>query len=335
MSDKQQKRQSRIADLTVKYWKKWDYRWNLLSIVAVGAALLENLLVPAQELVNNTVYRYFLVLYGLYLIGIYLYGRFVSFKAHFYAGHFAQLNTVLGILLIAQDLLTEKFARFALPFFVSFAQILDQISEDHQLLWESTESSLGLWLISFIIGTLVGVSLGLAMGRYRQANYWAFPFLKVIGIIPAAAWMPLTMILFPTSYSAEVFLIVFSVWFPVAFMTIGGVQGIPTAYFESAHTLGFSEWRIIRKVVIPGTMPSIFIGMYTALGLSFMTLVISEMMGAKVGLGWYINWAKGTGNYTQVYASIAIMALLFSIIFSLLTTVQEKVLRWRNNSTGI
>ncbi len=168
------------------------------------------------------------------------------------------------------------------------------------------------------------------MGRYRQFNYWAFPYLKVIGIIPAAAWMPLTMVIFPTSYMAEVFLIAFSVWFPVAFMTIGGVQGISKDYFESAKTLGFSEFQIVRKIVIPGALPSIFIGVFTAMGLSFTMLVISEMIGAKVGLGWYINWAKGVGNYTQVYAAIAIMALLFSVIFAVINKVEARLLRWRD-----
>nr|WP_231130183.1 ABC transporter permease subunit [Lactiplantibacillus pentosus] len=228
--------------------------------------------------------------------------------------------------------MTQKFAVLEQPFFVSFAQILDQMRENAALLWASTLSSLGLWLISFVIGTLLGILLGLGMGRYRQFNYWAFPYLKVIGIIPAAAWMPLTMVIFPTSYMAEVFLIAFSVWFPVAFMTIGGVQGISKEYFESARTLGFSEWQIIRKIVLPGALPSIFTGVYTAMGLSFTMLVISEMIGAKVGLGWFINWAKGTGNYTQVYAAIVIMAILFSVLFAVFTKVQDYCLRWRDSS---
>ena len=88
-----------------------------------------------------------------------------------YNGHFAQLNTSLGGLLIVQDLLTEKFAILEQPFFVSFAQILDQMRENAALLWASTVSSLALWLISFIIGTLLGILLGLGMGRYRQFNY--------------------------------------------------------------------------------------------------------------------------------------------------------------------
>lgn len=65
------------------------------------------------------------------------------------------------------------------------------------------------------------------------------------------------------------------------------------------------------------------------MGLSFTMLVISEMIGAKVGLGWFINWAKGTGNYTQVYAAIVIMAILFSVLFALFTKVQDYFLRWR------
>ncbi|AKP67494.1 ABC transporter permease [Companilactobacillus ginsenosidimutans] len=315
-----------------KYWKPWRSSWNIVSLVTIVAAYIENQVVPSQEFVNNGAYKVFLAAYFVYLLVVYALGAVIHGKIRLYSGHFAQLNASLGLLLIIQDLLTEKFAIIKLPFFVSFSQVLDQIQTDHALLWASTWSSLGLWLISFIIGTLIGVVLGLFMGRYRQFNYWSFPFLKVIGIIPAAAWMPLTMVIFPTSYMAEIFLIAFSVWFPVAFMTIGGVQSISVDYFESAKTLGFSESQIIRKVVIPGALPNIFIGIYTAMGLSFTMLVISEMIGAKVGLGWYINWAKGVGNYTQVYAAIVIMAVLFSVIFSLITKIQEYSLRWRQGT---
>ncbi|WP_300560229.1 ABC transporter permease [Companilactobacillus sp.] len=314
------------------YWKSFSQTWNVISLLTVVVAFLENLFVPAQEFVNNRAYTWFLIAYFAYLVIVYGIGTFVHGKIRLYSGHFAQLNASIGILLIVQDLLTEKFAVIKLPFFASFAQILDQMWTDHALLWASTWSSLGLWLISFVIGTVIGVILGLFMGRYRQFNYWAFPYLKVIGIIPAAAWMPLTMVIFPTSYMAEIFLIAFAVWFPVAFMTIGGVQSISSDYFESAKTLGFSESQILRKVVIPGALPNIFIGIYTAMGLSFTMLVISEMIGAKVGLGWYINWAKGVGNYTQVYAAIVIMAILFSVIFSLLNKIQGYVLRWRDQS---
>lgn len=313
-----------------KYWKQWNWGWNIFSILTIIAAFLENKYVKAFEVVDNKPYQIFLAIYLAYLVIVYAYGAIRKKSGlHYYSGHFAQLNSGIGILLIIQDLITEKFAYIELPFFASFAQILSQIVDDRKILWASTLSSLNLWFISFVIGSLIGIILGLLMGRYRQFNYWAFPFSKVIGIIPAAAWMPITMILFPTSYMAEVFLIAFSVWFPVAFMTIGGVQSIPQNYFEAAKTLGFSESQIMRKIVIPGSMPNIFIGLYTGMGLSFTMLVISEMMGAKVGLGWYINWAKGVGNYTQVYAAIVIMALLFSVIFSIVNRLQNYVLRWR------
>lgn len=330
--NKDQTTTGKNESVQTKYWKPWSTGWNVISLVTVVLAYVENTVVPAQEFVSNTTYKYFLIAYFAYLLIVYGIGSFTQGKVRLYSGHFAQLNASIGILLIIQDLLTEKFAIIKLPFFVSFAQILDQIKTDQALLLASTWSSLGLWLISFIIGTLIGIALGLFMGRYRQFNYWAFPYLKVIGIIPAAAWMPLTMVMFPTSYLAGIFLIAFAVWFPVAFMTIGGVQSISTDYFESAKTLGFSEFQILKKVVIPGALPNIFIGIFTAMGLSFTMLVISEMIGAKVGLGWYINWAKGVGNYTQVYAAIVIMAVLFSVIFALLNKFQEYALRWRQKT---
>lgn len=324
--------QRKLYLLKQEYWRGWHPVWNGVNLIVLIIAILENHFIKTEEPVNNTAYQWFLGIYLIYLVIMYGLGAISSGHIHYYAGHFAPLNTSLGILLIIQDLLTEKFQILHLPFFVSFAQILDQMRNDALILWKSTLSSLGLWFFSFVIGTTLGVVLGILMSRYLKFNYWAFPFLKVIGIIPPVALMPIVLVVAPNNFLAEIFLIVFAIWFPVAFMTINGVQGISKSYFESAKTLGFSESRIIRKVVIPGAMPSIFNGIYTSMGLSFTMLVISEMMGAKIGLGWYINYAKSVGNYPQVYAAIVIMAILFSIIFALINRFRMRILNWQTSN---
>ncbi|MFT8319165.1 MAG: ABC transporter permease [Sporolactobacillus sp.] len=319
-----------FVKLRKKYWKPASLFWNLASCVILVLALLENLLIPNQQDVNDRSYQIFMMLFLLYQIS----GTLLSLrlgKIRFRFGHKARFIVLIGLLLIVSDLLTEKFGILQLPFYVSFAQILDTLVEDRTLLFQSTVSSLFLWMTSFIIGSVIGIAIGLLVGRYREFNYWSFPILKVIGIIPAAAWMPIAMILFPTSFLSEVFLIVLSVWFPVAFMTMGGVQGISKTYFEAAETLGANEYYVLRHVIIPGAMPSIFIGIFTATGLSFTMLVVSEMIGAKAGLGWYINWAKGVGNYGQVYTAILIMAVLFSLIFALILRAQDYFLKWKEN----
>ena len=137
------------------------------------------------------------------------------------------------------------------------------------------------------------------------------------------------MFIFPSSFYAQIFLIVICVWFPVAFMTSSGIENLPKSYFEAAKTLGAKDDFLIFNVAILGAMPSIFIGIYTATGLSFATLVVSEMIGAKAGLGWYINWAKGWSNYAKVYASIIIMAIVFSIVMAIIFKIRDKVLVWQ------
>jgi NitT/TauT family transport system permease protein len=76
-------------------------------------------------------------------------------------------------------------------------------------------------------------------------------------------------------------------------------------------------------------MPSVFTGIMTACAFSFTTLIVSEMVGAKAGLGFYINWANGWGAYSKVYGAIIIIAVEFSLILALLGTVRRSVLRWQ------
>jgi NitT/TauT family transport system permease protein len=243
--------------------------------------------------------------------------------------HNAQLYSGVGLILIVWDLLTTKSNTLPLPFFPSFAQILQVIVEDYGTLIISTGHSMRLLVIGFTIGTILGITTGVLIGWYRQWHYWLFPVIKIIGVVPATAWIPIVMFIFPSSFYAQIFLIVLCVWFPVAFMTSSGIGNLPKSYFEAARTLGAKEEFLVFKVAIPGAMPSIFTGIYTATGISFATLVVSEMIGAKAGLGWYINWAKGWSNYAKVYASIIIMAIVFSIVMAIIFRIRDKVLIWQ------
>jgi NitT/TauT family transport system permease protein len=201
--------------------------------------------------------------------------------------------------------------------------------EDWKMLLISSVYSLRLFLAGLLAGTALGIVSGILIGWNRQWFYWTFPFLKITGVIPAVAWIPIAMVVFPTSFIGGVFLIAVASWFPIAFMMAVGISSTPKAYYEVARTLGADERFLLFRIAIPNAMPSIFIGISTATSVSFATLVVSEMIGAKAGLGWYINWAKGWSAYAKVYAAIVIMAVAFSVILAAIDAVRDRILRWQ------
>ncbi|WP_315067884.1 ABC transporter permease [uncultured Clostridium sp.] len=310
------------------HWKPNSVVCRIINILAFVLALVISFVIPLKQDVTLKPYRIFLVV----LIGYFILANIASVfnqKIKARVNHNAQFYSGVGILLIIWDLLTTRSNILPLPFFPSFAQIIQVMVEDYGTLIISTENSMRLLVIGFTIGLILGITTGVLIGWYRQWHYWIFPIIKIIGVIPATAWIPIVMFIFPSSFYAQIFLIVICVWFPVAFMTSAGIQNLPKSYFEAAKTLGAKDDFLVFKVAVPGAMPSIFIGIYTATGLSFATLVVSEMIGAKAGLGWYINWAKGWSNYAKVYASIIIMAIVFSLIMAILFKVRDRVLIWQ------
>ena len=315
--------------MTEKYWKKSSKIWPVLTIAGFMIALISSLIIPAeQEKVNQTPYRIVLAVLTAVFILRYVFG-FFNEKLRTRVNHQAQLYLAVSFLILSWDLLTTKSNTLMLPFFPGPAQILQVMTEDYKTLVISTFYSMRLLVIGFTLGTVIGLSSGVMMGWFRQWSYWLFPALKILGVIPATAWIPIAMICFPSSFIAEIFLIVLSVWFPVAYMTSSGIANTPKSYFEGARTLGGGQLFLIFKVAIPAAMPSVFTGIYTATGISFATLVVSEMIGAKAGLGWYINWAKGWSNYAKVYASIIIMAVVFSIVMAVIFGIRDRLLIWQ------
>lgn len=309
-------------------WKPKSKVWPILQVVAFAAALIENIALPTLQIVNNLPYRILLTFFIIYL-GVQYIISFFSEKISAKVNHKSQFYFAIGIGFIIWDVLSTKTNILPLPFFPGAAQIVQVLVEDINTLLVSTAYSMRLLVLGFIAGTVLGLVSGILMGWYRQWYYWFFPILKIIGVVPAVAWIPIAMIVFPSTLVSQIFLIVLCVWFPVAFMACGGIENIPKSYFEAAKTLGADEKFLIFKIAIPGAMPSIFTGIYTATGLSFTTLVVSEMLGAKAGLGWYINWAKGWSNYAKVYAAIVIMAVVFSIVLAIIFKIRDRVLIWQ------
>lgn len=235
----------------------------------------------------------------------------------------------LGLALLLWDLLGTKLQLLPQPFFPGPAGIIRAFLMESDFILQNTLYSLRLFAAGFISGAVFGIGTGIIIGWFPKVYYWVAPVLSISGIIPAVAWMPFALTLFPSPFSAAVFLIVISVWFPVASLTALGVQSTPKALFEVARTLGGRTPVLVFRVAIPHAMPQIFTGINTACAFAFTTLVMAEMMGQPGGLGYYINLSKVWSAYYKVFAAIIVMAILFSLISAAIKLVESRVLRWQ------
>jgi NitT/TauT family transport system permease protein len=227
------------------------------------------------------------------------------------------------------DVITTGFHWLPLPYFPGPAAVLKSMIDDRGVLFDSTWHSLVLLLGGYALGVITALITGICIGWSARVRYWGMPVLKIVGPIPATAWIPLAMVVSPSATLSAVGLIALSVWFPVTMLTASGISNTRASYLDVARTLGAGRAYLIFRVAIPAAMPSIFIGLFMGLGTSFLTLVVAETVGVKSGLGWYVSWAQGWAEYGKVFAALIIMAAFFSTIMTVLFKVRDHVLVWQ------
>lgn len=227
------------------------------------------------------------------------------------------------------ELITGILHWLPLPYFPAPGAVLQSMIDDRSLLFDSTWHSLLLLLSGYVLGVAIALITGVCIGWSSAMRYWGMPLLKVVGPIPATAWIPLAMVVSPSAMFSAVGLIALAVWFPVTMLTISGIANTRASYLDVARTLGAGRFYLIFRVAIPAAMPSIFVGLFMGLGTSFLTLVVAETVGVKSGLGWYVSWAQGWAEYGKVFAALVIMAAFFSTIMTLLFKLRDRVLGWQ------
>jgi NitT/TauT family transport system permease protein len=246
-----------------------------------------------------------------------------------WARHNAPLLAGAIMALAAWDLITLKLALLPLPYFPGPDLVFRDMVDDRGMLFESAYHSLVLLLTGYVAGLAAGLVSGILIGWFREVRYWGMPVLKVVGPIPATAYIPLVMALFTNAFVSGSALIAMAVWFPMTMLTASGVANVPVSYLDVARTLGAGRRYLIFHVAIPAATPSIFLGMFMGLCTSFLTLIAAETVGVRAGLGWYLKWQQGYVEYAKVYAALIIMAAFFSGLMTLLFAVRDRVLGWQ------
>ncbi len=238
-----------------------------------------------------------------------------------------------GLWFIFWQLSTAKTNLLETPYFTPPQEIFERLWRYRDILAESLGNSVGLLAVGFTAGLVAGLLTGVVIGWWQTANYWVHPVLMFLGPVPSLAWVPIIFVLFPSAYTGAVFLIAVSVWFPITVLTRAGVASVPRSYFDVAQTLGAKGWFLVLRVSLPAALPSIFTGAFMALGSSFVSLAIAENFGVNSGLGWYLNWQKGWGDFPAMYAGIVVLVLVCGVLLTLLLRLRGWVLRWEKELT--
>lgn len=262
------------------------------------------------------------------LVTVALTGRLlgvVADTARYYGPWFIAAAALLAV----WEIVTAKTGLLPVPFFSSPQSILEVFFDDWSRLGVSIGYSVLLLAKGYFIGALAGFLTGITIGWSQVASYWVHPILRLVGPLPATAWLPLAFFIFPTSGSASVFLIALATAFPVTILTWSGIASVNRDYYDIARTLGAKPLFLITKVAIPAALPHVFVGLFMGLGTSFAVLVVAEMLGVKAGLGWYLQWAQGWAAYANMYAALLVMALMCSTLITVLFRVRDWTLSWQ------
>ncbi|MDE2370448.1 MAG: ABC transporter permease [Burkholderiales bacterium] len=172
--------------------------------------------------------------------------------------------------------------------------------------WQSWLLSLMRVLAGFIAAMVIGIPLGLLMAVSRTFYGLSFPSFELLRPIPPLAWVPISIIFWPTQELSITFVTFLGAFFTVVINVVGGAKSIDMRYFQAAQAMGASQWDIFRRIVLPGTLPSIVVGSSVGMGITWNVVVAAEMIsggggsGSGGGLGFFIWNSYVGGSYEQI-----------------------------------
>lgn len=254
------------------------------------------------------------------------------------AGGWLMAFISIGSVLLAWHLATH----YRLDFYVRFnnipspAEVFDKALEVNRSARFITNVGVSLQriLLGFAVATVLGVGLGLMIGRYRWARQISMPALEVFRPIPAIAWVPMSIMLWPSNEVSIVFITFLGAFFPILLNTIHGVEAIDPVLLRAARSLGAREGTLLFQVVLPGALPHIFTGLAVGMGVAWVSLIAAEMISGQFGIGYFTWEAYSLISYAEIALGMITIGVLGLLCSGAIRLTARMAMPWMATSTG-
>ncbi|MBE4582625.1 ABC transporter permease [Vibrio navarrensis] len=184
--------------------------------------------------------------------------------------------------------------------------------------------------VAFLASALVGIPLGLVMGQIRIVERALDPILQLFRQTSALALYPVFILLLGLGEASKVFVIFWSSLFPLLLATTSGVKGVDSKLLEMARTYGASPLTLFTRIILPSSIPSIFVGLRLSATSALLLLIASEMIGANKGIGFQVMNAQYNFQIPSMFAAIFLLAFLGISVNFVLVRLQRRLCRWHS-----
>ncbi len=184
-------------------------------------------------------------------------------------------------------------------------------------------------LLGFSAAAIVAVPLGLVMGRFRIAHEFLFPVTEVLRPIPAIAWVPMAIMLWPTNEQSIVFITFLGSFFPILVNTLHGMSLVDPVLVRASQCLGAREASIFREVYFPASLPHIFTGLTVGMGVAWVSLIAAEMISGQYGIGYFTWEAYSLVQYPDIALGMICIGVLGLGSSALIRGVGRIVMPWK------
>jgi ABC-type nitrate/sulfonate/bicarbonate transport system, permease component len=201
------------------------------------------------------------------------------------------------------------------------------VSSSYWLSWlGSAQRVLGGFAVASVLALLIGVGMGVS----HKMRLTAFPLIELLRPIPPLAWLPLSILFWPSSEATMMFLTFVGAFFPILINVLAGIDKIDSRYVEAALSLGSSRRAVFWRIMLPGALPSVFTGLAVSIGITWEVVIAAEMASATNGLG-YLTW-NAYVNHSLPGIIIGMLSIGVAGMASsaLMTWIGRRAMPWRS-----
>jgi NitT/TauT family transport system permease protein len=191
-------------------------------------------------------------------------------------------------------------------------------------IWKSVQRVYG----GFALAALIGIPLGMTIGRIKVVQQLLDPTISLLRPIPVTAWLPLSMIFFGLGPNAAIFLVFLGAFYPILLNTMFGVRSIDPKLFEAASMLGCSGTAMFRQIVLPASLPAIFSGLRIAHGFAWILIVVGEMTGVPTGLGSVVMDGRTLSRTDLVITGMIVIGVCGFLTDRIIVSISNRLLSW-------